>query len=163
MVKLDMNAPVPGDAPAGAYLADVKNVISKFSAKSSEPMLEVTFACRYSEPFEVMDYIMLGGRGWGMGRSKLTALGVPKDFSGDLDPTSLIGRRVILHLTVNEYTDAQGTKRGNLKPDPALGSHAGYSLEGDEGVTMFDSSGLLASNIVASNPDESVDPGSTPF
>jgi hypothetical protein len=134
MVKIDMGAPVPGQAPEGVYLAEVKSAVPKASKSSGEMMLEMVYLCRHeSDAFEVRDYIMLGGKGWGMGHAKLCALGIPKDFEGDLDPTDLIGKRVHLHLVEEEYTNQRtGRTSKNLRPDAGAGTHAGYSPEDDQ-------------------------------
>lgn len=122
MVKVDMGAPVPGDAPEGVYLADVASAKAKLS-KAGSSMLELTFTASYAGgSFKVYDMVLLEGKGWSMGRAKLTALGIGSDFKGDLDPYSLIGRQVYLHLAFSEY---QG--RRSLKPDSKAGSHSGYS------------------------------------
>lgn len=126
MVRVDMNAPVPGSAPDGVYIADVAKAKATLT-KGGDPAINLEFGCSYGGTvFKVYDTIMLNGRGWSLGRPKLTALGVPSEFSGDLDPADLLGRRVYLHLAFQEY---QGKR--SLKPDPKQGSHSGYSLETD--------------------------------
>lgn len=132
MVEVNMSAPVGGNEPEGTYLGNVSKA-EEFTSRSGHPGLKLEFGCVHEgATFTVRDTIMLGGGGWGMGRARLTALGVPEDFTGNLDPLDLVGRQVYIHLTHEEYTGRGGETRKNLKPNPGKGSHSGYSPEGSE-------------------------------
>lgn len=121
MVKVDMTQP-DRDLTPGVDLWEVKTASGKESSNGT-PMISLEFK-RVSGQGVLWDNVMLGGGGWGIGKAKLSALGVPKNFTGDLNVATLVGRRVWVATVVDEY---QGKSR--LKVDIAELDHAGYQDE----------------------------------
>lgn len=96
------------------------------SYKNNAIGIEVNFG-RYSDIRSTMrDNIMMSGDGWPIGKKKLTALGVPSDFSGDFDPGTLVGKRVWIHTNTREYNG-----RTYLQPDIKELRFAGYQPEAE--------------------------------
>lgn len=119
MIDIDMNRP-DRDLSPGIDLWEVAKAEATTSA-GQVPMLSVAFF-RCSDPGQRMyDNVMLAGNGWGIGKSKLVALGVAADFKGKLDPLDFVGRRVWLSTGVDVY---QGKAR--LKVLIADLKHSGY-------------------------------------
>lgn len=141
MINLDMNKPVEGAHPEGVYLMEVVETETTES-RDGHGMVKLKLRAVGVRGLEIKDNIMLGGRGWGIGRAKLTALGVPEGFSGQLDPSELRDRRVFVFLANEDWTPKQGPHAGktftNLKPDPSQGTHSGYQPESNPpaGVTV---------------------------
>lgn len=132
MINLDMNAPVEGQYDEGTYFMEVLDVDTK-TARSGDVMLKLTLRGVHERGLDVKDTIMLGGRGWGIGRAKLTALGVPETFSGELHPSDLVDRRVYVFLKNEDWTPMDGKNAGktftNLRVDISQGTHSGYQPE----------------------------------
>lgn len=126
MVRVDMTQP-DRDMTPGVDLWEVKTGVSKTSTNNT-PMLSLEFKRVVGQGL-LYDNVMLGGGGWGIGKAKLTALGIPKTFSGDLNVTMLVGKRVYIATVVGEYTDKKGQQRSKLEVDINELEHAGYQSE----------------------------------
>ena len=157
MVYVDMSAPVEGEFAEGVYLCEVKKAEPATSGKGDN-MFKVTLRGVDAPELEVKDTIMLGGRGWRMGRAKLTALGFDESYSGHIDEHDLVDRRAYLFLKNEDYTPKKGKNAGktftDLKPDPGQGTHSGYQPESNPPA------GVVVPS--ASEPGDDLD-DSTPF
>lgn len=91
MVEIDMNKEPDSGFLFGTNLWEVVKISSDKSRNSGERMLRIKLRCG---EIELDDIAMLGGKGWGIGKNKLIALGVDPTFQGNLDVTELIGRKV---------------------------------------------------------------------
>lgn len=138
----------------GAYEAEVLSVTGRLS-KNGDPMLNIRLgAVAHGGKHLAYDNIMCGGKGRGLGQLKLMALGVKK--GDDIDPQSLVGRRVWAHVIEDEY---QGKKRMAVAID--RGTHAGYSVERpDVGVVEEEPPANAGDDFFSPSNDEVDD---TPF
>lgn len=128
MVTVDMTHD-PRPKP-GIHLATVKHAQLKLS-RNGENMIAIELV-DHRGVYLCMDHIMLEGGGWGIGRDKLTGLGIPDDFSGDLDPLNLRGIKVWIALAERSYTDRQsGEKKSALGVDREQLKLSGYQKEKD--------------------------------
>lgn len=159
MAYVDMADSAELNFDPGVYLCEVIKAEEKKS-RSGDVMfpVELRGVAPAARNLSVFDFIMLGGKGKGMGLAKLSALGIPKDFRGELRPAQIIGKRVWLFLEWDEYTDSDGKTRRNLKPDPNQGSHCGYQPESDppEGAAV-------ATIAKSDDRDEPLSPNDVPF
>ena len=116
MVHVNMNSAAEGGfAPPepGVHLWEVTKSEAGTS-QSQHPKFSVE-AERVEGDGRLYDTIMLAGGGWGIGKAKLTALGVPMDFDGDLDPLDLVHRRFWASTGIEEYTVASGKHAGKKR------------------------------------------------
>lgn len=115
------NAEISELPPEGRYLAEVgAKVETKFSKKEPHhPYFSVSFKDASSGVHLCFDNIMMGGAGLGIGHKKLLMLGVVKEGQKDFDvePEDLIGKRCVLTIKHDAYTDGSGQKKVNAKPD----------------------------------------------
>ena len=131
MVRVNMNDEGEGFAlrEPGAYLAEVEDVEERMS-KAGDPFFSLKLRAVGDGTFLCFDVLMLGGKGWGMGRAKLVALGVPDNYEGDLTPGMLIGKRVMAHTTIETY---QGKDR--VKVNSNAGHYCGFDVAGASPAT----------------------------
>jgi hypothetical protein len=83
---------------------------------------------------KLTDRLMFEGRGWGIARGKLMALGIGVDFKGKLDPLSLVDRRVWVATVERSYSyEKDGEKRTgkDCSVDINQLKHNGYQAEQD--------------------------------
>lgn len=95
---------------------------------SGENMLKVELACGEAK---LKDNIMLGGGGWGMGRRKLIALGMPETGKFTIDPPAFVGTKVwcATKMEPNTWTDkktGEERKGERLVVDIKALTHSGY-------------------------------------
>jgi hypothetical protein len=144
MVHIDMTDDGSRDLVSGVNLWQVASAYSKVS-QSGDDMLVVKLlygAC------SVEDTIMLTGRGWyGIGRKKLFALGIAPDMVGELDPMTLVGRKVWVATEVQtSFVDKRTGETRECQPrlivDIKKLQSAGYQAESivPEGATIPDGS-----------------------
>lgn len=100
MVHVDMNKP-DRDIPEGIFLVEVIKAEAKRSRKG-DLMIGLTLVHAQTGEEAARDVVMLEGPGWGLGKAKLTALGLG-EFRGDLDPATLVGKRVWASIEPREY------------------------------------------------------------
>lgn len=101
MVNVDMNRP-DRDLNPGVDLWEVMKSEAT-NSRAGDAMIRLKLF-RVSDPAaHLFDNIMLAGGGWGIGKSKLVALGVSENFRGDLDPLDFVGRRVWVSTGVDSY------------------------------------------------------------
>lgn len=146
MVEIDMNKEPTDGMPVGINLWEVRRCQADKS-QSGDQKLVIEFASiGTQDPVKLIDHLMLAGRGWGLGKEHLIALGVPAGFTGNLDPLDFIGRKVWLATHVEERPGiaTKGPNAGkpityrNLKVDINALKHKGYQAEADvpAGVTV---------------------------
>ena len=128
MVHIDMNK-AGREMNPGIDLWEIQKVELKTSRKGDQ-MLGVQFFRVSNTDDVVFDNIMLGGAGWGLGKSKLAAL-VPAGFAGDLDPLDLHGKRLWLSTGVESYKNKEGKTRERLSVQIDDLKCAGYQPEDD--------------------------------
>jgi hypothetical protein len=134
MVYIDMTDDGSKDLVHGVNLWHVSNCYAAVAKSSGESMLVVTLICG---PSKIDDNIMLTGRGWyGIGRKKLFALGVAPDAAGELDPMTLIGRKVwVATFVETSFTDRRTNEvkecQPRLRVDIKQLACAGYQIESD--------------------------------
>ena len=137
MVEINMNMETPDGLIVGVNLWEVRACRSDRS-QAGDPKLVVEFAA-VGVDIKLTDHIMLGGKGWGIGKEHLIALGVAPGFSGNLDPLDFIGRKVWLatHVEEREALATKGPNAGkmqtfrNLRVDINQLGHKGYQAEAD--------------------------------
>lgn len=106
----------------GNYLAEITGVRQKASSKGDQ-MFVVQFASiEHDGAYLATDYIMLEGKGIPMGVRKLKALGFDPKKDDDINPATMIGRRVYVAIGVDEYKG----EVVNRIDGSAKGSKAGY-------------------------------------
>lgn len=107
------------------------------TSKAGDAMLRVGLEINLTgNPVKLVDIVMLGGRGWSLGRRKLIGLGLDPSYRGALDPFSFLGRRVWVATAIDArpYLD---NKTGQMRPGSRLVvdinqlAHAGYQAEAD--------------------------------
>lgn len=125
MVDLNMNRPAAGRCEPGVHLAYVETAEVKHSSNGDWAIV-VTLKRSDDGAQITRDWIMLEGPGWGMGKEKLTALGVPRNFEGDFDAGSLAGKRVWVAVETREYTKKDGTIGQGLSVDIKQLKYNGY-------------------------------------
>lgn len=131
MVDIDMSREPESNLLVGTHLWTVKNARVEKSKTSGENMLVLTLKSGESE---MTDRAMLGGGGWGIGKKKLLALGLPADFKGALDPIQFIGAKVWCATKIEPYQGidkktGQPRTFQSLKVDVDQLTHAGYQPE----------------------------------
>jgi len=115
----------------GVYMAEVASAKEKTSS-TGNPMIAVTLvAAHFKKRPLCMDYIMLRGKGWGLGKKKLEALGV-EPGTKEISPGELVGRRTYVVLVEDVY---DGKKK--LKPDILATEYKGYYAQGEEPVDIY--------------------------
>lgn len=129
MVDVDWSDPVEEGKQPGIYLAEVKSVDSATSRKG-DAMLVVEFLAvgfSGSEKDLCRDWIMLAGKGRGMGQKKLVGLGVERGAT-DWALTDLIGRRAWVEVEWRGWENQQGEKQKALGVAPTTdnGCQMGY-------------------------------------
>lgn len=123
-----------GFAPAGRHLCEVASDFEKTSAKG-DPGINLLWVVVGGE-FEGMpacyDMVMLGGKGFGIGVSKLKALGV--DFSKPFHYSSgdLRGRRAFITTVNRTYKKGDGTAASS--PSPIFDSKINFGYEAADGA-----------------------------
>lgn len=118
MIKRDVSSTA---GQPGKYLAEVKDVEVKRSRDKGHQMLVLYFIDPETGRDLCEDIAMLEGNGRGVGKSKLSMLGIDPALE-EFDETEVIGRRVVLAL----YLDTSGGME-RLKVDgKAAGSKLGY-------------------------------------
>jgi hypothetical protein len=135
MAQVDWSDPNETDLKSGIYLAQVEKAEEKPSSKG-DPMFKVTLKAVAFRTTLCDDFIMLGGKGRGMGQAKLKALGFGPDVK-EIHASELVGQRVYARVAFQEYDDKRtGTKRRSLKVVNVEGSYCGYWPESEkpEGV-----------------------------
>jgi hypothetical protein len=124
MAHVDMSRPDRVLNP-GVDLWEVYDAKEKRS--SSQTLM---FAMQYQRVGDRSDFlwdnIMLEGRGWGIGKKRLAALGIAPDHKGEIPAAQLMERRVYVATHVTSYN---GSDRLSVNAD-AL-THAGYQPESD--------------------------------
>jgi len=129
MVHIDMTK-TGRDLSPGTDLWRVDQCAYRTSRKG-DGMLEVKLQRVSNDADSILDWIMLEGGGWDIGKSKLIAFGVGSDYKGDLDPLSFVGRRLWVATTINSYQDKDGNPRESLRVDINELAHSGYQAEDD--------------------------------
>jgi len=129
VVHIDMNRPDDSLAP-GVDLWQIVSCTAKPS-RGGDNMLALKFE-RVDGGGNLFDNVMLGGGGWGIGKQKLAAL-VEPGFTGDLDPISLVGKRLWIETVVDNFEG-----RDRLKVNIKGLKHGGYQRADDvpPGCTM---------------------------
>jgi hypothetical protein len=128
MVEIDMNREPESNLLLGTNLWQVAACKQERSKSSNEPMLRIKFKCGANE---LNDVAMLGGKGWGIGKAKLIALGLSPTFSGNLEPLDFVGRNVWIATVLGSF-EGVDKKTGNrktfqkLEVDIGQLEHAGY-------------------------------------
>ncbi len=98
----------PERMPEGEYLVEVKESEEKKSSKG-DPYFSVVFKLVADGKFVCYDTIMLRGKGWGIGRSKLQALGF--DEKDDMiEAHNLVGRRCYASTEEKTYQGKRSLK-----------------------------------------------------
>lgn len=120
MVYVDTNEtdnPASAGEP-GIYPILIRSCKEKHAKSSGEPMFSIEIENEQTHEKLCYANIMLGGKGFGMGKAALKAL--LGDFKGDLHASHLVGKRAWAALKLDEY---QGKVR--LQIDGRQG-RAGY-------------------------------------
>ena len=145
MVEIDMTK-----EPTDGFLVGINlwEVVACKSGKSQagDAKLEVKFRAVGTET-EMVDHLMLVGKGWGIGRAHLTALGLPLDFKGALDPLDFIGKKLWLATHVEERpgvdrATGEPRKFKNLRVDIDRLAFKGYQPEADVPVGCVAPTGM---------------------
>lgn len=90
-------------------------------------MLELTYEC-VSDPSadRFMDRIVFKPSAWAIAKRRLTALGVPEDFSGEIPAASLIGRQVDICTEVDSESEYAKKFGDQLRVAAGELTHKGY-------------------------------------
>jgi hypothetical protein len=124
---IDMDNLGGGATLTGVNLWTISSCSLTKSSKGDN-MLKLDLVCGEAK---LKDNIMLGGAGWGMGRRKLIALGVPETGKLTIDPPGFIGMKVwaSTKMEPNTWTDSKtGQQRSGerLVVDVKELTHAGF-------------------------------------
>lgn len=97
--------------PQGSYTAEIVHAEAGVS-QSGNPKIELRYKVVGGDYDGRLVFDSLSFHPDALWRTKLnlTALGFPKDFSGDIEPSDLIGRQAVLSVTIEESrgNDADG-------------------------------------------------------
>jgi len=147
-LPIDWNA-ADGSKPPGVYLACVDKCELKHSKASGAPMLALTINSVDFGGKLCYDYLMLSGDGWGMGKSKLKALGFKEGST--IEEHDLIGIRFYCAVVAEEFNG-----RKQLKVNAKLG-HAGYwnEQEPPAGLEVWKPDETLEADISAESTNDS--------
>lgn len=104
------------DLKPGVDLWRVEQCVARPS-RNGDQMFEMKLARASNDQDTILDWIMLEGGGWEIGKEKLRAYGIGPDFKGELDALSFVGKRVWAATAISPYTDKEGKQRESLKVD----------------------------------------------
>lgn len=135
MVEIDMTKEPTDSMLTGINLWEVRSCKSDRSQQGDQKLVVKLQAV--GTEVELTDHIMLTGKGWGIGKAHLLALGMAPDFKGSLDPLDFIGKRVWLatHIEEREALATKGPNAGkmqkfkNLRVDINALENKGYQAE----------------------------------
>lgn len=126
MTNVDMTKKASRPLTPGIDLWEIMEAKDGKSKSKNESLLNLKFFRVAKRNDHIYDSVMLEGDGWPMGQKKLGAL-LPPDFNGDLDPLSLVGKRLWLATSVQTYNG-----NDSLKVNPKGGlKFAGYQPAAD--------------------------------
>lgn len=117
----------------GVYLAEIAGAEEKASRSKGDPMFIVRFdAVDFGSSHLADDVVMLGGKGWSIGRAKLEALGFDES-AAEIAAGELIGRRVYLRLAYKDE-EYDGKTFRNLRVETRFRPEfsSGYWPDGDD-------------------------------
>lgn len=138
-VSKDENRRLLGIVEPGRYFVEVKRSEFKHSRTKGDPMFEIDLHEVGSGRFIVKDRLMLGGRGYGMGKKRLEVLGaIPRgceDF--EVNASALVGLRGFVHTMIEEY---QGQQQVKINTDEGeIGYEPSSAPKGDDEAAIKDS------------------------
>lgn len=123
MVHIDLTKPDREFTP-GVDLWEIREAThTRGRNGSGDPRLNLKLVRVTNTSDHLYDVVMLDGKGWGIGKAKLQAL-LPAGFAGDLDPLSLVGRRLWVETMIGEY-EGKSRLQVNIK---GL-KHSGFQAE----------------------------------
>lgn len=135
MVRINMNKEVTDGMLVGIHLWEVR-ACKDARSQSGELKLQIELQAVGTET-KLTDHIMLEGKGWGIGKAHLIALGIDPTADADIDPLDFIGKRVWIatHVEEKEALATRGANAGkmmvfkNLRVDLKQLDSLGYQHE----------------------------------